>query len=55
MKKPTKRGRPQLYQLTAAQTRRIEKLIQKGESAAAISGIVNVHEFAVLRVRRAMA
>lgn len=54
MKKPTKRGRPQLYPLTAAQTKRITARLEKGQSAASIADALGVHEFAVLRVRRAL-
>lgn len=48
------RGRPQKYPLTAGQTKRIEARLAKGQSAAFIASALGVHEFAVLRVRRAL-
>ena len=47
------RGRPQLYPLTKRQEASVLRRLAKGESAAKISGALNIHEFAVLRVRRA--
>jgi hypothetical protein len=55
MAKTTKRGRPQLYPLTGNQIRAIEARIIKGQSASFIAEALGVHEYAVLRVRRAMA
>lgn len=54
MAKTAGRGRPQKYPLTAAQVRRIEARLEKGQSAATIAEALGVHEFAVLRVRRAL-
>jgi hypothetical protein len=54
MKKITKRGRPQLYPLTAGQINRIMARLEKGQSAAFIADALGVHEFAVLRVRRSL-
>lgn len=52
--KTVKRGRPQLYPLTQGQINRIEARLAKGQSAAFIAAALGVHEFAVLRVRRAL-
>lgn len=48
------RGRPQLYPLTSRQTASVEARLAKGESASSIAARLNIHEFAVLRVRRAL-
>lgn len=53
--KVTKRGRPQLYPLTAGQERRVIARLEKGQSANFIAAALGVHEFAVLRVRRSLA
>ncbi len=47
-------GRPQKYPLTAAQRQRIEKAVEKGESTKSIAERLEIHEFAVIRVRRAL-
>lgn len=49
-----KRGRPQLYPLTANQEKSIIARITKGETSASICEALSVHPFAVLRVRRGM-
>lgn len=54
MANTVKRGRPQKYPLTAAQVKRIQARLEKGQSAAGIAEALGVHEFAVLRVRRAL-
>lgn len=46
------RGRPQLYPLTSRQVASVEARLAKGESASSIAARLNIHEFAVLRVRR---
>lgn len=48
------RGRPQKYPLTARQIGKIQTRLAKGLSAAFIADELGVHEFAVLRVRRAL-
>lgn len=48
------RGRPQLYPLTARETKRVETLINGGWTANEIKDRTGFHEFAILRVRRAM-
>lgn len=49
-----RRGRPQLYKLTSNQEKSIRSRISKGETSNSIIEALGVHEFAVLRVRRAM-
>lgn len=49
------RGRPQMYPLTKAQENSILKRLEKGWSAREIAEALDVHEFAVLRVRRTVA
>jgi hypothetical protein len=49
-----RRGRPQKYPLTRVQEKSIRTRILRGESTTAITGELNVHAFAVLRVRRQM-
>ena len=48
------RGRPPLYPLTAREVSRGENLINSGYTANEIQARTNFHEFAILRVRRAM-
>jgi hypothetical protein len=52
--KEVKRGRPQLYPLTARQEARVIARLEKGQSASFIAAALGVHEFAVLRVRRSL-
>ena len=47
-------GRPQMYPLTSTQVKRIQKLIAGGTSSKEIAEKLDIHPFAVLRVRRAM-
>lgn len=47
-------GRPQKYVLTPAQEQRIVDLINNGVTGTEIQKKLKVHEFAVLRVRRAL-
>jgi len=47
-------GRPQKYPLTAAQEAKVIRLLNDGISKNEISSRMNIHEFAVLRVRRSM-
>lgn len=47
------RGRPQLYPLTTAQENRVRALTAKGWTSKEIQEEMGIHEFAVLRVRRA--
>lgn len=56
MSTPTKkrgRGRPQKYPLTGIQERAIRNRIEKGQTDGFIAEALGVHEYAVLRVRRA--
>ncbi len=53
-KKQTGPGRPQKYPLTATQEARVRKLIAEGVSSTEIVEKMNIHEYAVLRVRRAI-
>lgn len=53
-KKVVGRGRPQMYPLTANQEKSIRSRIEKGQTSREIIAAMGVHEFAVLRVRRAM-
>lgn len=48
------RGRPQLYPLTQAQEAKVIRLINDGQTSRQIQEQMDIHEFAVLRVRRAM-
>jgi DNA-binding CsgD family transcriptional regulator len=48
------RGRPQLYPLTTAQEAKVVRLINEGLTSRQIQERMDIHEFAVLRVRRAM-
>ena len=48
------RGRPPLYPLTAREVSRVENLINSGLTGNEIQGRTGFHEFAILRVRRAM-
>lgn len=47
------RGRPQMYPLTTAQENRVRSLTAKGWTSKEIQEAMGIHEFAVLRVRRA--
>jgi hypothetical protein len=51
-KKSVKRGRPQLYPLTASQFNSIQKRLAKGEKPKEICEALDVHPYAVLRVKR---
>lgn len=53
--KEVRRGRPQLHPLTGTQVNSIRKRIDKGESVAKIAAALNVHDYAVLRVKRGSA
>lgn len=46
------RGRPQTYPLTGQQVRSIQSRLAKGISVAKIATELDVHEFAVLRIKR---
>lgn len=48
------RGRPQLYPLTTAQQARVIRLIGEGFTTNQITEKMDIHEFAVLRVRRSL-
>lgn len=48
------RGRPPLYPLTAREVTRVENLIAGGWTGNEIKARTGFHEFAILRVRRAM-
>lgn len=48
------RGRPPLYPLTAREVGRVENLINGGYTGNEIQARTGFHEFAILRVRRAM-
>lgn len=48
------RGRPPLYPLTGAQETRIRNLVNSGWTSPEIQERTGFHEFAILRVRRAM-
>lgn len=52
--KTNRRGRPQLYPLTANQERSIRSKIAKGVTSREIESSLGVHSFAILRVRRAI-
>lgn len=54
MAKKQGRGRPQLYKLTSRQEQSIRSKIEKKIPSSKIIDEMGVHEFAVLRVRRAM-
>lgn len=47
------RGRPQLYPLTSREENRVRTLTAKGWTSKEIQEEMGIHEFAVLRVRRA--
>lgn len=47
-----KRGRPQKYPLTSNQVRAIVSRLKNGLSPKAIAEALDIHPFAVLRVRR---
>lgn len=48
------RGRPPLYPLTSRESGRVENLINAGYTGNEIKSRTGFHEFAILRVRRAM-
>jgi len=52
MSTPKKRGRPIKHGATGNQTRAIQARLEKGMSVAKIAAELNMHEFAVLRVKR---
>lgn len=47
-------GRPPLYPLTPKQVARVENLINSGYTSRQVEERTGFHEFAILRVRRAM-